>query len=323
METSQNNIDPETLYWKFFAGEATQKEKEIIFQWVKQSEANKKSFQASREAFISVKHPAEETTFDQQKAFNQFAQTTAPQKRFKRIHVLSIAASFALLFALSLTFLLTDTAETAQQMATYTSVDHGKKVLHLPDSSSVLFHGVAELSYALEDNNVRKAYLRGEAFFDITHDAQHPFEVEVGDLTIRVLGTSFIIDARPEMEEVTVRVLSGRVMVSAGDKSEILTANEAAVYHLKEKKLFSQPSFDVNDIAWKTNKLTFNETPLEEVADKLSLYFEQKIIIQDSSVAQYPLSVEFSEPELESVITLLELTFGIQAEHTDSLIMFK
>ena len=84
MQTINNSIDPESLFWKFFAGEASEDEKQEILAWVKQSEANKKSFQASREAYISAKHSAQETAFDSAAAHQKFVRSTAPARRMTR-----------------------------------------------------------------------------------------------------------------------------------------------------------------------------------------------------------------------------------------------
>lgn len=322
MQTINNSIDPESLFWKFFAGEASEDEKQEILAWVKQSEANKKSFQVSREAYISAKHPAQETAFDSAAAHQKFVRSTAPARRMTRWIAISVAASVALVASIGLGFMLTRSPQhiPAPELA-YTSAANETRSIVLPDSSTVSMHRQAKLVYAVQENNVRRAELSGEAFFDITHDAKQPFEVQAGDLTIRVLGTSFIVDAQPYSSEVMVRVLSGRVMVSAGAHSQILNANEEAVYHKNSGSLQMQKSFDRNDIAWKTNELVFNATPLTEVAAKLSKYFGCKISVQDSTIACYPLSAEFTEPKLESVLTLLQLTFGIQAVRTDSLVV--
>lgn len=322
MQSINNSIEPESLFWKFFAGEASDEEKQEILVWVKQSDANKKTFQASREAYISAKHPADEMAFDPTHAHQSFVRSTAPARRMTRWIAISAAASVALIASIGLGIMLTRSPQhtPAPQLA-YTSAGNETKNIQLPDSSTVAMHRQATLTYSVQENNVRRAELSGEAFFDITHDAAQPFEVHAGDLTIKVLGTSFIVDAQPYATEVMVRVLSGRVMVSSGANSQILNANEEAVYHKNSGALQMQKSFDRNDIAWKTNELAFNATPLSEVATKLSKYFGCKIEVTDSTIAQYPLSAEFTEPKLESVLTLLQLTFGIQAVRTDSLIV--
>lgn len=322
MQSINNSIEPESLFWKFFAGEASDEEKQELLVWVKQSESNKKTFQASREAYISAKHPACETVFDPSQAHGSFVRRTTPARKMSRWITISAAASVAMLAVLGLSIVLMqrNTPSPAPQLA-YTSVANETKNILLPDSSTVIMHHQATLTYSVQENKVRRAELSGEAFFDIVHDAKQPFEVHTGDLTIKVLGTSFIVDAQPYSTEVMVRVLSGRVIVSAGANSQILNANEEVIYHKNSGALQMQKSFDRNDIAWKTNELAFNAAPLSEVAAKLSKYFGCKIAVTDSIIAQYPLSAEFTEPKLESVLTLLQLTFGIQAVRTDSLIV--
>lgn len=322
MQTINNSIDPESLFWKFFAGEATEDEKKEILTWVKQSEANKKSFQASREAYISAKHAALSMVFDSEVAHAKFVRSTSPVRRLPRWIKVSSAASVALAVAIGLSiFFSRHTEQSPLPVLSYTSGCGETKNIVLPDSSSVAMHQQAKIIYSFQNDSVRRAILSGEAYFDVVHNQHQPFEVQAGGLTIRVLGTSFIVDAQPYSSEIKVRVLSGRVMVSSSTHSIILNANEAADFHKNSGLLQTENTFDRNDIAWKTNELIFNATPLNEVAEKFSKYFGRKITVQDSTIAHYPLSAEFSAPKLESVLTLLQLTFDIQAIRTDSLIV--
>ncbi len=322
MQTTIDNIEPQSLFWKFFAGEASEDEKLMILTWVKLSPENLNEFQASREAFISAKHHDAKRQFDGEAAHQRFVRTTTKPKRLQLWRIASVAAGLALLVGVGIGILQrTETKPEVLIIAYSVANDETKSVL-LPDSSTVVLHRATEIRYLPSEENVRRVELRGEAFFDIAHDAEKPFEIEAGKLTIRVLGTSFIVDARPESDEVTVRVMSGRVMVSTGDKSEILGMNEKAVYRKLTSELFAEEQFDHNDIAWKTNELAFDGTPLREVAEKLGKYFGRKIEVQDSAIATYPLSAEFTEPELSSVLTLLHLTFGINVQQSDTLILF-
>ena len=66
----------------------------------------------------------------------------------------------------------------------------GGGVLHLEDGTQVWLQDGTELRYAVgKGDGERIVRLDGEAYFDVSHDARHPFVVETRELAIRVLGT--------------------------------------------------------------------------------------------------------------------------------------
>ncbi len=130
------------------------------------------------------------------------------------------------------------------------------KEIHLQDGSNVLLHPGSELTYPEAFASVREVELTGEAFFEVKRDPAHPFLVHTGDVTTRVLGTSFLIQAYNEQKEIKVAVTSGRVSVLSKslesffrfwkNKEEfILTPNQQLVYNkdykTSTKQLVSQP----------------------------------------------------------------------------------
>ncbi len=87
----------------------------------------------------------------------------------------------------------------------------------------------------------REVYLEGEAFFEVAHDKEHPFFVYTGEITTKVLGTSFTINAKDLKKSIEVSVKTGRVSVTKTQKKSssplhilteeiILTPNQKAIY---------------------------------------------------------------------------------------------
>jgi len=72
-------------------------------------------------------------------------------------------------------------------------------------------------SLAFKPGRIREATLKGEAFFEIEHDATRPFRIHVNDLVVNVLGTSFNIKSIGNQTEIMVR--SGVVGISGENQS--------------------------------------------------------------------------------------------------------
>lgn len=111
---------------------------------------------------------------------------------------LSIAASIALLLVTGI--LLTD-KEPEQELVYYETiaVPDAKTKITLPDSSIVWLNANACLRYPREfSEQVRQVEIKGEAFFEVRKDEKKPFIVQTDGIGIRVLGTTFNVDAEPE-----------------------------------------------------------------------------------------------------------------------------
>ena len=78
-------------------------------------------------------------------------------------------------------------------------IPYGKtSELTLLDGTKVFLNAGSRLMFPEHFKGVsREVFLFGEAFFKVKHDAKHPFVVQVNDLKIKDLGTSFNISAYP------------------------------------------------------------------------------------------------------------------------------
>lgn len=79
----------------------------------------------------------------------------------------------------------------------------------LADGSTLQLNGATSLDVMLGDDQRRVSLRRGEAYFDIAHEARRPFVVDAAGSRARVLGTAFDIDLT--REEVRISVFRGRV----------------------------------------------------------------------------------------------------------------
>ena len=106
-------------------------------------------------------------------------------------------------------------------------------VLHLEDGTQVWLQDGTELRYAVgKGDGERIVRLDGEAYFDVSHDARHPFVVETRELAIRVLGTAFNVRALAgdPFTEVVLERGAVRLETPGGDNLVRLHPNQRAVY---------------------------------------------------------------------------------------------
>ena len=161
----------------------------------------------------------------------------------------------------------------------------------------------------------RAIRLRGQAYFEVRRDEQRPFTVEVGDVLVAVLGTSFEVTAYDTSDHVSVRVRSGRVRVEAGDERVQLTAGERVRYH-RQRHFMERPPAPPAE-AWGTRILHFEQATLAQVARELERIYPVRITLRNDRIAACRLTAEFDDEAIGTILTVIAETFGLQLEETN------
>ena len=132
--------------------------------------------------------------------------------------VFSYAAGLAAVLLIG--FILVKLVSTDTSLQTYASKLGVSTPVELSDGSHIVLNSNSEIKFPQKfGRNNREVYFWGEAFFEIAPDPTRPFVIESGDARIRILGTSFNLNARPESGTTEVVVNSGTVLFYHVDKS--------------------------------------------------------------------------------------------------------
>lgn len=203
------------------------------------------------------------------------------------------------------------TGKTVEEVVHFTRKDF----IRLPDGSSVLLNDDSELTYHTSfGDSTREVTLRGEAFFDIVHNPEKPFVVHTGDITTRVLGTAFNINARDKQVMVTVerglvKVADRKQTLSLVHPSEKLVVN--TIHHRFEKTEIKL----TEEIAWKSESLVFDNISLKQVVGLLKTHFGADIRIDNPAIENCRVSAWFLDNE--SLDEILEMICQVrQARYT-------
>ena len=171
-------------------------------------------------------------------------------------------------------------------MAVNTKYQEQKNVT-LSDGTIVWLNGNSQLTYpGTFAAGERTVHLTGEAFFDVTKSPDKPFIITTEKAKVTVLGTSFNVRAITAEPNTEVVVKSGRVRFenTAGNQRVELTKNEKGVYDATANKIAEYTEVDLNEIAWQSGRLLFDNTPLKEVVEDLSRQFEVTINLKNTSL---------------------------------------
>ncbi|MCS3795907.1 FecR family protein [Niastella sp. OAS944] len=151
----------------------------------------------------------------------------------------------------------------------------------LADGSVVDLNASSQLHFPLKfSKNERRVEMNGEAFFKVKANLENPFFVKLKDqVTIKVTGTSFNIDAYRETDYIRTSLIEGRLqIISNGSReSKLLLPGQQASY--------SKGRFSVNNrlnedqiTAWKEAWFYFDDKSIPEIIEEIEHWYNVKII---------------------------------------------
>jgi transmembrane sensor len=220
----------------------------------------------------------------------------------------SIAASIILFAVGYLIYTQSNTISYIIKTTTQNQIDSVK----LADGSVIILSANTELKYPekFDSANREVSLLKGQAFFKIAKDANHPFKVGLNQSNVVVLGTSFNIKITDDKIELGVK--TGRVLFSPykDGATSILTAGQALSYDIKKRELVTKTANNLD--SWLTKELVFVDTPLEDVCEQLTNYYGTIIKLQDSKHTTKKLNAKFTGQTLNDVLIVLNGTYNIK-----------
>ena len=177
----------------------------------------------------------------------------------------------------------------------------------------------------------REIVLKGEAFFDVTKDKSRPFIINTGDVTVRVLGTSFNVRAYEGAKEISVAVVTGKVSVYAkGDvvdatkspvKEEIiLTPNQEVVYNTVDEN-FSRKIVDDPQLILEKPTLfamEYDATPVARILEVMEENYGIDIVYDEQALSLCSLTTSMAEEGLYERLEIICQAIGAKYEMRDA-----
>ena len=186
--------------------------------------------------------------------------------------------------------------------------------LTLSDGSKVWLNAGSVFRYPKNfTGKVRMVELvEGRAFFDVEHQANHPFVVKTKNLDITVLGTSF--DVRSYKNEGTTRVsvVTGKVGITMPDKADrtviMLLPKQQVTLRSVTSQLVKEPAplAAVND--WCKNNFVFEQESLGNVFKALEKEYNTKITVNNQKLLDERISIKLNNQHLDTIMEILSFT---------------
>ena len=186
----------------------------------------------------------------------------------------------------------------------------------LPDGSRVRLNGGTRIVYPALFGDERRVEVDGEAYFDVSHDARHPFVVETRELAIRVLGTAFNVRALAgdPLTEVVLERGAVRLETPGGDNLVRLHPNQRAVY---DARMGDMEVAEINAPLYVTrryNLVTMKGATITEIIAGIEKSYGVRIrIMSPDDGKRYDINYLRSN-SLEEVVDIVEFMTGTHCE---------
>jgi len=325
LKAESYHID-DALLVKYLLDESTDLEKEAVEAWMNVHSDNRKYFDHFKLIWEESKQFAALSTIDEEASWQRFRSRIkqSPVERgtvrgLNRISWMRIAAMFILVIGLGILALQVFT-NSEPKMQVVQSLD---QIIPdtLPDGSIVTLNKHSVLSYPgkFKGDN-RSISLQGEAFFEVTPDKSKPFIIQVNDVTVRVVGTSFNIKSINGNTEVIVetgivQVIRKNQRVDLHPKEKLLVKNSDSLFE-KQKETGTLYNY------YRTKEFECDNTPLWKLVDILNQAYDANIIIGNDKLRNLPLTTTFNNESLDNILEVIRQTFKISVVRSgDSIIL--
>jgi len=320
------------LLTKYINNETTSDEKIEVEIWLNQSDENRAEMKECRKMLNKVDSYYKAKSFNSNQAWKNVHSNIYPMQlkvvQRKKRRKEKIAQFYKYAAILVVAMLLSGVGyyiNYKNQIPANSNqiVSAEKQILNefvLPDGSVVTLNSNSKLKFPKHfASDVREVTIIGEAFFNVKPNPEKPFIINAGKTQVKVLGTSFNVRAYPKTETVEVVVTTGKVQVSRETENILsennkifLTPGEKGTLfngsNLLEKSVNTNPNF----LAWKTNDLIFNETPLSEVIRCLEKVYHIEIQLSEPGLEALELTAHFDKKPIDFVLNVVRLTFNLE-----------
>lgn len=315
------------LLKRFLAGETSEAEEAILFNWFGTETAKKAIYASYDEKLkcISDKLPQDV----QDKIYQSIEEKTdlkqvARKRSFKLRKIIRYAVigcvgvflGMALLSGWNYFLMNTDNRVIAEEGMRSTVVLPDGTVVWLNSGSSLQYNG----AYNFWNRTV---ILEGEGYFEVKKSRLKDFIVQAKGLEIKALGTKFDVKAYNGDDEIVATLLEGKISVKSDEDEHILTRDQQLEFNLRSGSFSEIKNCDATRYAlWKNDELYFNCEPLDVIAKTLERLYSIDVVFTSESVKKYTFCGAISNTNLVNVLECLSLTAPVRYEIKNNILYF-
>ncbi|PWJ57253.1 ferric-dicitrate binding protein FerR (iron transport regulator) [Dyadobacter jejuensis] len=323
MSAPLNTLSDELLA-RYLAHSATKEEIETVEKWLSQFPEKRKELSEYRLIWeLSGKLKPSSATDKVDRAWERvrqkMQQPTPDIDKIRPLHgggsgqgvkrypllalAMTVAAALALMFGLYYYRF-----EPVPEMVSVVTQEQTQELV-LPDGTSIFLNHHSHLEYPAQwKDDIRTVSLEGEAFFDVHRDEKRPFVISTLEGEVRVLGTSFNVNASKE-GPMRVDVVSGKVEVSNAVAKKLLVKGQGA--EVQRDTILSLMA-NTNLLGYKTQIYDFKATHLADVVESIRNGYHVDLRLAKSNISNCRLTIRFEKEPLDATLAVIAETLQLE-----------
>lgn len=307
--------DIETIIIKSLDQTASDAELHQLKQWLKAVDTNKASYYQLKDVWDATAHRG---IPDASFAWKQVNARLKDKNKISKwvVELMKIAAVALIVAVASYSLLKVPSSMPEPVSLSRVIVPNGSQsTVILADGSTVKLNAGSELVYPSQfDDAERKVELKGEAYFQVKHNAHHPFIVSAGELDVKVLGTEFNVMAYPDADRIETTLVTGSVALNTkgADQSGqvFLRPGQKAIF--KDGHLDVSPANLEMETTWTEKGFYFQSTSFEELVRRLERWYDVDIVIDNNAFEDITFTGKFRNKEsIWQVLDVIKMTTPI------------
>lgn len=306
----------------YITDELSASDRIVVSRWIESTAENKTYFKKVEKAWeTSGQVDPKPVVVDTNKAWGNVLQgiqsketEVVPLKSNRKIY-LAIAAMVVVMLGVFSIIQFMGGAENLTLTATSTVLSD-----ELIDGSKVKLNINSSLTYPEEfAAHERRVTLEGEAFFDIARNEEKPFIIDLpAETYVKVLGTSFNINAAYEDSLTEVVVSTGKVEFGSADTSIILLPGEKGIYNKATGQISkeSNAATGIKEMMWISGELNFDHVPLYEVLEILNDVYDDSVLLGCENLKDLSIRTHHNidEDSMEDVLKIIAEVHGLKVQ---------
>lgn len=291
-------------------------------EWIDESFENRRLYEEAREIISGFSVDEDEPLQQELSAlWNRIEASNAAydqSEALKRRSVLQLFPSFRLsriAAAVTAFLVLSVTAWFYLNRDIENSTLYGQnKTVTLPDGSQVTLNANSSISYSPEwsDDRPREIWLKGEAFFSVTHKKNsQKFIVHTPDLDVQVLGTKFDVNTRRGKTRVILNSGKVKLFVKRADKQIEMKPGDLVECFHADRRIARKLVVPQTYSSWVDKRLQFQDASLQEIANLLEDNYGYKVRFLDAELSALTFTGAVDSGNTDLLLTILQKTFNI------------
>ena len=126
--------------------------------------------------------------------------------------------------------------------------------------------------------------MEGEAYFEVAKNPERPFIVDMGNASIRVLGTTFSVKADKGKDQITAVLLEGSIRFESPTQQVLLAPDQQLTFIRSTNKIDIQSVNAKENLAWKDGLLKYKSIALCTLLNELEKKYEIPIHIENKKL---------------------------------------